>query len=166
MRIFSDDHVIKLPRCRSLVASLPKRDTLLCTLLDSCVVSVRTCSFPSFFVRQTKKWRCLPRHCCSQATLLFGVNKYCFSTSQPLQFIKSLLTTISITISSYSHNVVCCQQLWLCECIHWPPISGIFGYINYLVEKDRKFILDTLVNGTWILAAFFSRWATSDYWLL
>ncbi|CAG7556805.1 unnamed protein product [Fusarium equiseti] len=25
--------------------------------------------------------------------------------------------------------------------------SGIFGYINYLVEKDRKFILDTLVNG-------------------
>jgi hypothetical protein len=27
--------------------------------------------------------------------------------------------------------------------------SGIFGYINYLVEKDRKFILDTLVNGAW-----------------
>ena len=26
-------------------------------------------------------------------------------------------------------------------------ISGIFGYINYLVERDRKFILDTLVNG-------------------
>ena len=26
--------------------------------------------------------------------------------------------------------------------------SGIFGYINYLVEKDRKYILDTLVNGT------------------
>lgn len=25
--------------------------------------------------------------------------------------------------------------------------SGIFGYINYLVEKDRKQILDTLVNG-------------------
>ena len=25
--------------------------------------------------------------------------------------------------------------------------SGIFGYINYLVEKDRKYILDTLVNG-------------------
>jgi hypothetical protein len=25
--------------------------------------------------------------------------------------------------------------------------SGIFGYINYLVEKDRKTILDTLVNG-------------------
>ncbi|RSL39958.1 hypothetical protein CEP53_013683, partial [Fusarium sp. AF-6] len=25
-----------------------------------------------------------------------------------------------------------------------PP--GIFGYINYLVEKDRKFILDTLIN--------------------
>ncbi|KAJ8611766.1 hypothetical protein MRB53_037773 [Persea americana] len=24
---------------------------------------------------------------------------------------------------------------------------GIFGYVNYLVEKDRKFILDTLVNG-------------------
>ena len=27
------------------------------------------------------------------------------------------------------------------------PRSGIFGYINYLVEKDRKYILDTLVNG-------------------
>jgi glucosamine--fructose-6-phosphate aminotransferase (isomerizing) len=26
-------------------------------------------------------------------------------------------------------------------------MCGIFGYINYLVEKDRKFILDTLVNG-------------------
>jgi hypothetical protein len=25
--------------------------------------------------------------------------------------------------------------------------SGIFGYINYLVEKDRKFIVNTLVNG-------------------
>lgn len=25
--------------------------------------------------------------------------------------------------------------------------SGIFGYINYLVEKDRKYILETLVNG-------------------
>jgi hypothetical protein len=25
--------------------------------------------------------------------------------------------------------------------------SGIFGYINYLVEKDRKFIIDTLING-------------------
>jgi len=29
--------------------------------------------------------------------------------------------------------------------------SGIFGYINYLVEKDRKYILDTLVNGTLFL---------------
>ncbi|KAK9439332.1 glutamine:fructose-6-phosphate amidotransferase [Metarhizium brunneum] len=28
-----------------------------------------------------------------------------------------------------------------------PQNSGIFGYINYLVEKDRKFILDTLING-------------------
>lgn len=26
--------------------------------------------------------------------------------------------------------------------------SGIFGYINYLVEKDRKYIIETLVNGT------------------
>lgn len=26
--------------------------------------------------------------------------------------------------------------------------SGIFGYLNYLVERDRKYILDTLVNGT------------------
>jgi hypothetical protein len=27
------------------------------------------------------------------------------------------------------------------------PQSGIFGYINYLVEKDRNYILQTLVNG-------------------
>lgn len=27
--------------------------------------------------------------------------------------------------------------------------SGIFGYVNYLVEKDRKFIVDTLINGMW-----------------
>lgn len=27
------------------------------------------------------------------------------------------------------------------------PCSGIFGYVNYLVEKDRKFIVDTLING-------------------
>jgi glucosamine--fructose-6-phosphate aminotransferase (isomerizing) len=26
-------------------------------------------------------------------------------------------------------------------------LSGIFGYINYLVEKDRKYILNTLING-------------------
>ncbi|KAK4240318.1 hypothetical protein C8A03DRAFT_31544 [Achaetomium macrosporum] len=26
-------------------------------------------------------------------------------------------------------------------------MCGIFGYINYLVEKDRKFIIDTLING-------------------
>jgi TctA family transporter len=25
--------------------------------------------------------------------------------------------------------------------------SGIFGYINYLVERDRQFIIDTLLNG-------------------
>lgn len=25
--------------------------------------------------------------------------------------------------------------------------SGIFGYINYLVEKDRDYIVQTLVNG-------------------
>ena len=29
------------------------------------------------------------------------------------------------------------------------PFSGIFGYVNYLVEKDRKFIVDTLINGMW-----------------
>jgi F0F1-type ATP synthase gamma subunit len=29
------------------------------------------------------------------------------------------------------------------------PDSGIFGYINYLVEKDRKYILDTLINGSY-----------------
>lgn len=32
--------------------------------------------------------------------------------------------------------------------------SGIFGYINYLVEKDRKFITDTLING--MCALFFA----------
>ncbi|KAK3336263.1 hypothetical protein B0T19DRAFT_409020 [Cercophora scortea] len=26
-------------------------------------------------------------------------------------------------------------------------MCGIFGYVNYLVEKDRKFIVDTLING-------------------
>jgi glucosamine--fructose-6-phosphate aminotransferase (isomerizing) len=26
-------------------------------------------------------------------------------------------------------------------------MCGIFGYINYLVEKDRGFILETLLNG-------------------
>ncbi|KAH0436964.1 glucosamine-fructose-6-phosphate aminotransferase [Colletotrichum kahawae] len=26
-------------------------------------------------------------------------------------------------------------------------MCGIFGYVNYLVEKDRKFILETLING-------------------
>lgn len=33
------------------------------------------------------------------------------------------------------------------EELTWDLYSGIFGYINYLVEKDRKFILDTLING-------------------
>lgn len=26
-------------------------------------------------------------------------------------------------------------------------MCGIFGYLNYLVEKDRKFVVDTLLNG-------------------
>ena len=26
-------------------------------------------------------------------------------------------------------------------------MCGIFGYLNYLVEKDRKFITDTLLTG-------------------
>ncbi|PWW76139.1 glucosamine-fructose-6-phosphate aminotransferase [Tuber magnatum] len=26
-------------------------------------------------------------------------------------------------------------------------MCGIFGYINYLIEKDRKYIIDTLING-------------------
>jgi|TARA_R110002003_G_scaffold110_13_gene9340 hypothetical protein len=38
--------------------------------------------------------------------------------------------------------------------------SGIFGYINYLVEKDRKYILNTLINGA--LHPFFG----SALWLL
>lgn len=25
--------------------------------------------------------------------------------------------------------------------------SGIFGYINYLVEKDRRYIIQTIING-------------------
>lgn len=28
-----------------------------------------------------------------------------------------------------------------------PLNSGIFGYINYLVDKDRRQILETLTNG-------------------
>lgn len=27
--------------------------------------------------------------------------------------------------------------------------SGIFGYINYLIERDRRYIVDTLLNGQW-----------------
>lgn len=43
-------------------------------------------------------------------------------------------------------------------------MCGIFGYINYLVEKDRKYILDTLVNGKLansnnLLANLYSRGA-------
>lgn len=30
---------------------------------------------------------------------------------------------------------------------HFFLYSGIFGYINYLVEKDRDYILKTLING-------------------
>jgi glucosamine 6-phosphate synthetase-like amidotransferase/phosphosugar isomerase protein len=26
-------------------------------------------------------------------------------------------------------------------------MCGIFGYVNYLVERDRKFILETLLTG-------------------
>ncbi len=44
------------------------------------------------------------------------------------------LAGISILHSSFANQV--------------PPCSGIFGYVNYLVEKDRKFIIDTLINGT------------------
>lgn len=40
--------------------------------------------------------------------------------------------------------------------------SGIFGYINYLVEKDRKYILDTLINGKFcpsaVAAVFAGPW--------
>jgi len=35
--------------------------------------------------------------------------------------------------------------------------SGIFGYVNYLVEKDRKFIIDTLINGMWRCFALLAR---------
>ena len=44
--------------------------------------------------------------------------------------------------------------MWYVMKTHWGvvyelilTVSGIFGYINYLIERDRKFILDTLVNG-------------------
>ena len=42
--------------------------------------------------------------------------------------------------------------------------SGIFGYINYLVEKDRKYILDTLVNGTWLRGWAICFWILSVEW--
>lgn len=38
--------------------------------------------------------------------------------------------------------------------------SGIFGYINYLVERDRKYILDTLLNGE--CDAGFEFWLFAD----
>jgi hypothetical protein len=39
-----------------------------------------------------------------------------------------------------------CRNEWLTLTL--ASNSGIFGYVNYLVEKDRKFIIDTLINGT------------------
>ncbi len=27
------------------------------------------------------------------------------------------------------------------------PLQGIFGYLNYLVKRDRRFIADILING-------------------
>jgi hypothetical protein len=36
--------------------------------------------------------------------------------------------------------------------------SGIFGYINYLVEKDRKYILNTLINGEPSLSVRSTSW--------
>jgi hypothetical protein len=39
-----------------------------------------------------------------------------------------------------------CRDKWLTLTLS--SNSGIFGYVNYLVEKDRKFIIDTLINGT------------------
>lgn len=42
-------------------------------------------------------------------------------------------------------------MLWLLKLTRFPD-SGIFGYVNYLVEKDRKFIIDTLINGTLALS--------------
>jgi hypothetical protein len=38
--------------------------------------------------------------------------------------------------------------------VYSPVTSGIFGYINYLVEKDRKFIIDTLLNGELLILLF------------
>lgn len=42
--------------------------------------------------------------------------------------------------------------------------SGIFGYLNYLVEKDRKFIIDTLLNGELDMHLIFTcvRYANND----
>ena len=40
--------------------------------------------------------------------------------------------------------------------------SGIFGYISYLVEKDRKYILDTLVNGRHLLLAGRGLYGVAD----
>lgn len=39
------------------------------------------------------------------------------------------------------------EEIFHCLSDHSLLNSGIFGYINYLVEKDRDYILKTLVNG-------------------
>jgi len=40
--------------------------------------------------------------------------------------------------------------------------SGIFGYINYLVEKDRRYIVDTLVNGRYRSTSSLTRLSDAD----
>lgn len=44
--------------------------------------------------------------------------------------------------------------------------SGIFGYINYLIEKDRAYIIQTLVNGAWLIPLFCLACVGNPAWLL
>lgn len=43
------------------------------------------------------------------------------------------------------------------------PYSGIFGYINYLVEKDRAYIIQTLLNGK--ISAVLEQGVFKDAWV-
>lgn len=68
-----------------------------------------------------------------------------FKTQISFDSIRFLVTTCLSLIQ----NVVCWEG-YLDLNLVWglTNISGIFGYINYLVERDRKYIIDTLLNGT------------------
>ena len=77
-----------------------------------------------------------------------------FSLFPPFSLSSSFESVFSALLPDYSVDVRLTDNS---RCGEWPWLdemgqcsdggSGIFGYINYLVEKDRKYILDTLVNG-------------------